>query len=64
MSQIPFFENSIKNKDKSLSDEGVIKDLQKDINILALSIQKLPFMVKMAVNMAGITNSVFAIKKV
>jgi hypothetical protein len=62
MSQIPFFENSIKNKDKSLSDEGVIKDLQKDINILAFSIQKLPFMIKMGINMMGITNSVLAIK--
>ncbi len=63
MSQIPFFENSIKNKDKSLSDEGVIKDLQKDINILAFSIQKLPVMVKMGINMMGITSSVFAIKR-
>jgi hypothetical protein len=62
MSQIQLFENSIKNKDKNLSDKEVIKDLQKDINILALSIQRLPFMVKMGINMMGITNSVFAIK--
>ncbi len=62
MSQIQFFENSMKNKDKNLSDKEVIKDLQKDINVLAFSIQKLPFMVKMLINMMGITNSVFAIK--
>lgn len=62
MSQIPLFKNSIKNKDKNISDKEVIKDLQKDINILAFSIQKLPLMVKTGINMMGITNSVLAIK--
>lgn len=62
MSQIQLFKNSIKNKDKNLSDKEVIKDLQKDINLLAFGIQKLPFMIKMGINMMGITNSVFAIK--
>ncbi len=62
MSQIPLFKNSMKNRDKNLSDKEVIKDLQKDINILAFSIQKLPFMVKTGINMMGITNSVLAIK--
>lgn len=62
MSQIQLFKNSIKNKNKNLSDKDVIKDLQKDINLLAFSIGQLPVMVKMVINMMGITSSVFAIK--
>jgi len=59
---IPFFKNSIKNTDKNLSDPQVVKDLKIDIDAIAFNIQKLPFMIKMGVNMMGITSSISNIR--